>query len=358
MIIGIDAREGAKQYRAGKGEYVYQLVSQLITHQEHRFILFLDTDPPAKWQQANVKCIVYRMGALGWQLAVFWYLELCRPVDVYLSTTSLILPALVRSVPVVTAVMDFVSFLFADQHDKKAVLLERWWMRWALRYSRRLIAISENTKQDAVRLFKINPRKITVTPLAASFIEAEEPCPLPYSQIILCVGTLEPRKNLERVVAAFNQIKTELPQATLVLMGRWGWSSEGIRSATLASPFCRDIHVLTDVTDAQKKDVYRQAQVLAFPSLYEGFGLPPLEAMTLGIPVVASWTSSVPEVVGEAGILVDPLSVEAIAAAIKQVLTDQTTAQSLRDKGFKRAQLFNWQTTAAATLKVLQTIGE
>ncbi|MFH0912386.1 MAG: glycosyltransferase family 1 protein [Patescibacteria group bacterium] len=356
MIIGIDARAGAKAERAGKGEYVYQLVSHLIKDSRHQFILFLDTDLPLEWRKDNVRGVTYRVSAWLWQLLLLGYLELLRPVDVYLSTTSLILPALVRSVPVVTALMDFVSFVLPDRHEAKAVWLERMWMRPALRCSRKLIAISEYTKQDAVRLFGVSPEKITVTYLAASFSLDQQDYPLPYPKIILCVGTLEPRKNLERVVAAFNLIKPSLPDAHLVWVGRWGWQSEGIRQAVASSPFCSDIHILDNISASEKKSIYRQADVLVFPSLYEGFGLPPLEAMELGVPVVASRVSAIPEVVDEAGILIDPLSPTAIAEAIKNVLTDSQLAERLRQKGLERAKLFTWDSTAQKTLDVLQNI--
>lgn len=358
MIIGIDAREGVRKQRAGKGEYVYQLVNKLILHSEHQFILFIDDDLPLEWRLPNVKAVVIKTRVLLWQFKVFLYLELKRPVDVYFSTTSLILPALVRSVPVVTAIMDFISFIFPDQHNSKAVMLERIWMRPALRYSRKIIAISEHTKQDAIKLFGINPNKINVTHLAASFSYPKEVFPLPYSEIILCVGTLEPRKNLERVVEAFNIIKPEFSLAQLVLVGRWGWYKEKLQQAIMQSPYQKDIHILNQVTSTQKQSIYEQAEILVFPSLYEGFGLPPLEAMTVGVPVIASRISSIPEVVGDAGILVDPYNTPEIAEAMKQVLQNNSLRAELKIKGIERAKLFTWENTANQTLKILQEVGK
>jgi len=358
MIIGIDAREGIQKQRAGKGEYVYQLIDKLILHTEHQFILFLDDNIPTEWQRSNVKPVVIKTKALLWQFLMLFYLEIKRPVDVYFSTTSLILPALVRSVPVVTVVMDFVSFIFPDQHNTKAVMLEKIWMRPALRYSRKIITISEHTKQDAIRLFKINPQKITVTYLAASFVSTPEIYPLPYTNIVLCVGTLEPRKNIERIIAAFNMVKTELPETQLVLVGRWGWHKDGIGQAIRQSQYQEDIHVLDHVTANQKQSIYKQAEVLVFPSLYEGFGLPPLEAMATGIPVIASRTSSIPEVVGDASILVDPYNTKEIAEAIKEALKNNELRAELKMKGLERVKLFTWENTTNQTLKILQTVGK
>ena len=358
MVIGIDAREGAKSRRAGKGEYVYQLITALIPNTQHQLVLFLDQDPPAEWKKSNVRCLVWKISAWAWQWRVFWYLELLRPVDVYLATTSLIIPALVRSVPIVTALMDFVSFLFPDQHNLKAVVLEKIWMRPALRYSRKLIAISENTKQDAVRLFRVEPHKITVTYLAASFSQDTKTYPLPRRPIILFVGTFEPRKNLERVIAAFNQIKPLVPEALLILVGHWGWQSQAIKQAIQENPYQADIKILTDVDNSQKRSVYQQAKVLVFPSLYEGFGLPPLEAMACGVPVITSRSSSLPEVVGDAGILVDPTSVGEIADALQKILLKPELAIALGQQGQIRAAQFTWSKTALRTLKILEDVGK
>lgn len=354
MIIGIDVREGAKQHRAGKGEYVYQLVSQLILHAEHRFVLFTDTDLPSVWQQPNVEARIYQAPAMFWQLWVVGYLTFLRPVDVYFSPTSLIVPALVRRVPVVVSIMDFVSFLFPVRHNLKTVILEKLWMGLALKAAQAIVAISEQTKQDAIKLFNVNPQKITVTYLAAGLSYGkEQPYVLPAGRLILAVGTLEPRKNIERLVIAFSQIKVAIPDSKLILMGRWGWCREGIERAIAESPVKEDILIISDVKDAQKAAIYQQAAVLVFPSLYEGFGLPLLEAMALGVPVVAAQTSSIPEVVGDAALLIDPLSTVELAQAVIKILQDPELARGLKNKGRQRVQRFTWEKTANQTLQVL-----
>lgn len=354
MIIGIDVREGIEPHRAGKGEYVYQLVSRLILHNEHQFILLADAPLPTEWRRVNVTAKICSAPAWLWQLWAVGYLEFRRPVEVYFSPTSLIVPALVRHIPVVTAIMDFVSFLFPIRHNAKTVILEKLWMRPALQHSREIIAISECTKQDAIKLFNIKPENITVTYLAAGLLTGRgRPYALPPGKLILAVGTLEPRKNIERLIAAFNRLKPNIPESKLILMGRWGWQNKSIRRAIEESPFKSDIVVISDVEADQKAAVYREAAVLAFPSLYEGFGLPLLEAMTLGVPVVAARTSSIPEVVGDAALLVDPLSVDELTAALSQILQNPAVAEELKHKGQQRAQLFTWDKTATRTLQVL-----
>ncbi|MBU1083341.1 glycosyltransferase family 4 protein [Patescibacteria group bacterium] len=353
MIIGIDVREGARVERAGKGEYVYQVVSELVQHSEHRFVLFSDRDVPKQWQKDNVRTVIFKTPSFIWQFLVFLQLEFIRPVDTYFSTTSLIIPALVRSTPVVTTLFDFVSFLFPSRHQQKAVVLEKMWMKLAIRYSQHLLSISEHTKKDAIKLFKVSPDKITTTYLAASFVQEQESITINKENVILFIGTLEPRKNIVKLVEAFNKLKTEGIHASLLLVGKWGWQSDTIKQAIEQSPFKQDIQVLGYVRAAQKQSLYKQSAVLAFPSIYEGFGLPPLEAMAMGVPVVTSNISSLPEVVGDAAVLVDPNSTEEIYSAVKKILTDKSFTEQLVAKGYIQAQKFNWQKTADATLGVL-----
>lgn len=353
MIIGIDAREGLRTKRAGKGEYVYELVSRLIDNNQHSFVLFLDCQPLNEWRKPNVRFIVLRVPAGLWQLLVFLYLEFLRPVDVYFATTSLIIPALLRSIPTVTTLFDFVSFLFPESHQRKAVILEKIWMRGAISFSKKLIAISEHTKRDATKLFKVNPHKITVTHLAPSLSEGGRKVQLNGQNIILFIGTLEPRKNISRLVEAFNRLRNDNITSTLILVGSWGWQSKGIKRAINQSPFREDIQVLGYMESVDKSFIYRQAAVFAFPSLYEGFGLPPLEAMACGIPVVTSNVSSLPEVVGDAAVLVDPSNIDEIYQALKRILIDRDFADQLVIKGRAQVKKFDWQRTADQTMEVL-----
>jgi len=353
MIIGIDVREGVKHGRAGKGEYVYQLVTQLIKHADHQFVLFSDSVTPPEWQLPNVKSLVWAAPSWLWQCWAIWQLNFARRVDVYLAATSVIVPALTWGTPVVTTLFDFVSFLFPDRHKLKAVLLEKMWMRPALNRSRHLLAISNSTKNDAIKLFGVNPDKITVSYIGPAVSHEASSLPLPSGPIILFVGTLEPRKNIAQLVEAFNSLRHQGVPGSLVLVGGWGWQSEEIKAAVSSSPYAVDIKALGYVTESQKTFLYQHATVLAFPSRYEGFGMPPLEAMGLGLPVVTTKVSSLPEVVGDAAVLVSPDSVSELATALRQVLTDADLRQRLVQAGLAQSKKFNWQDTADVTLKVL-----
>jgi len=353
MIIGIDAREGAKTQRAGKGEYVFKVITELIKHSEHTFVLFLDRDLPEIWDKKNVKVVVLKYPSFIWQFLVFLHLEFLRPVDIYFSTTSVIIPALVRSVPVATTLFDFVSFIFPSRHNLKAVLLEKMWMKWAIKFSKKLFAISQNTKADAIKLFKVSAKKITITPLAPVFGPGDKKINLNYVNPILFIGTLEPRKNIVRLLEAFEQLRRDEITATLVLVGGWGWQSKEIRAAIEENPFKKDIKVLGYVKNIDKKFLYRQAKVFAFPTLYEGFGLPPLEAMACGTPVVTSNNSSLPEVVEDAAVLIDPYNSNDLHKALKKVIANKDFRYKLVEKGKKQANKFSWEATAQKTLAEL-----
>ena len=168
-------------------------------------------------------------------------------------------------------------------------------------------------------------------------------------RFFLFVGTLEPRKNLVRLIDAFTRIAPGC-EHDLVLAGRDGWKVAPIRAAAAASPQARRIHFPGFVADEDLPAVLSAAHALVWPSLYEGFGLPPLEAMACGTPVVTSNTSSLPEVVGDAALQVDPYDVDALADAMRAVATDAALRNDLADKGAHRAAQFTWDRTAQLTL--------
>lgn len=230
----------------------------------------------------------------------------------------------------------------------------------------KIIAISANTKQDIVDLIGISPDKVAVIysgvstdyqPLAqddSRLTEVKNKYQLP-DRFILFVGTIEPRKNLIGLIEAYNNLRCQYPELSavkLVLAGGNGWKFKEVYRTVKASPFKDDIKFLGYVASADKCPLYNLAEVFAFPSFYEGFGFPPLEAMACGVPVVASFASSIPEVVGEAGIFIDPYDPAQISEALAQVLLNKNLAEALSQAGIERAKNFNWQTTAKQYLEI------
>ena len=230
-----------------------------------------------------------------------------------------------------------------------------------------ILTDSEFVKQEIVELFGVAPEKICPVLLGVSsefFRRDPEECNpflaehgLAYGQYVLSVGTLEPRKNIPSLIDAYSMLPTGLQrQFPLVLVGMLGWLSSSLEARMKPLVECGVIKPLGYVPDVAMPLVYSGAAAFVFPSLYEGFGLPPLEAMACGAPVISSQTSSLPEVVGDAGILVDPEDVEAIADSLRRILEDRAFAGGLAQKGIQRAARFSWKRTAAETIGVYRRV--
>ena len=222
---------------------------------------------------------------------------------------------------------------------------------------------SEFVKQEMVELFGVAPEKIFPILLGVSpefSPRAPAECDtfladhgLAHGQYVLSVGTLEPRKNIPTLIDAYSMLPADLQQRfPLVLVGMRGWLTSGLEARMKPLVERGVIKPLGYVADEMMPLIYSGAAAFVFPSLYEGFGLPPLEAMACGTPVISSRSSSLPEVVGDAGVLVDPMNVDALAESLRRVLEDRAFAEVLAQQGIKRAAGFSWKKTAAETIAV------
>jgi len=230
-------------------------------------------------------------------------------------------------------------------------------LRRAARRADAIVAVSRATARDLARYARVDPARIHVIPLAASLPAAADPepalermkVPRPY---LLFVGTLEPRKNLVRLVRAYRRAAVRLPHS-LVLVGPVGWRSQRLhRELAVRGP---GRVLLTGRVPAEDLDaLYRGADAFCYPSLYEGFGLPVLEAMARGVPSIVADAASLPEVTGDAALRVEPRSVRGLAEAIERVLTDRDEAARLSEAGRERASLFSWAQTARMTIRVYE----
>jgi glycosyltransferase involved in cell wall biosynthesis len=283
-------------------------------------------------------------------------------IDLFHGTDHL-LPRLKRVRGVLT-VYDL-TYLLTDTHTTLNRRFLTLMMPRFLRAASAVIAISESTRRDMERHYPGSEHKTHVIygGVAARFrpapademVAVREKYRLP-PRFILAVGTIEPRKNLVRLLEAYRGLLDRGVEIGLVIAGRKGWRYEDF--------FARlsDLHLIEKVTllgpfpDADLPALYSAADVFAFPSLYEGFGLPVLEAMACGTPVVASNTSSIPEVAGGAGLLVAPHDAQALAEALERVLSDVELRAAMRGKGFAQAQRFTWERTAQATLDLYRAV--
>jgi glycosyltransferase involved in cell wall biosynthesis len=215
-----------------------------------------------------------------------------------------------------------------------------------------IIAVSRFTAQQVEQLLHVDRSRIRVVPHGAR--------PLPSSDgsvsrepVILSVGAIQRRKNIVRLVEAFEQVG---PGWKLLLAGSFGFDSEAARERIERSPRKQDIQVLGYVTDSQLEELYQRASILAFPSLDEGFGMPVLDAMARGVPVLTSNVSALPEVAGDAALLVDPTDVHAIADGLRRLAADSELRDTLIRAGLARAGEFTWEKSVAATWLVYQEL--
>lgn len=227
-----------------------------------------------------------------------------------------------------------------------------------------VVAISQNTKDDLCNCAPIDPERVFVTPLAASGLFF--PCTdaarieavrathgIPVGPYVLSLSTLEPRKNVDQTVRSFVDLVRQqgITDLSLVLVGTKGWDFEGIFAEIGHAAGLRERIVVTGyVDDVDLAAIYSGALMFVYPSLYEGFGLPPLEAMQCGVPVITSNTSSLPEVVGDAGVMVDPRDQDALTQAMYDLYCSEARRADLAVRGLERAGRFSWQACAEATL--------
>jgi len=237
--------------------------------------------------------------------------------------------------------------------------------RWNARAATGIVAVSHSTKQDLIERLGVPPERIKViyhgvsdffAPSSLQQVDAARSRYRLGARMILAVGSIHPRKNPTRLIQAFEQLAAEDDDLQLVLCGSVGWKGDQIVRRACASPFGSRIRWLGYVTDEEMPALYSAASVLAFPSLYEGFGLPALESMACGTPVVAAERAALPEICGNAAVLVDPFDSSAIASGILQILNNNELRIDLTERGFRRAKQLSWHECAQQTLAFLRSI--
>jgi len=239
----------------------------------------------------------------------------------------------------------------------------------ASRRATRVLTVSESSKRDILRFVNINPEKIDVIyngyderfaiePKEEDVVRVRERYQL-HDEFVLYAGNVKPHKNLERLIDAFHLVRNKgLDHLKLVLIGAEISKYAALRRAVHRHQLHKYVRFLGYLPEETLAVMYRLAGVFVFPSLYEGFGLPPLEAMASGTPVVTSNVSSLPEVAGDAAVLVNPYDPAAIAEGIYQVLTDEQLRRGLRQRGLARARQFSWEDSARRVREVYQQVGE
>lgn len=266
--------------------------------------------------------------------------------------------------PVVVTIHDIISILFPETIPFASRMFYSKWMPFSYRKAKQIITISKSTKRDIVRVLGIPEEKITVIPLGfdkkfetkisqTEIARVKKKYALP-DKYLLHIGTLEPRKNLDFLIDVFADVISVKGNEDLglVITGKKGWYFEGLFEKVKRYSL-EDRVVFTGYIDEEDKAaIYQGARIFTFPSLYEGFGLPPLEAMASGVPIISSDTSSMPEVVGDAGILISPYDKQKWVKEISRVNQSEKLINEMKEKNLKQVANFSWDKAAQKTLEV------
>ncbi|MDD2485280.1 MAG: glycosyltransferase family 1 protein [bacterium] len=284
-----------------------------------------------------------------------------------LHAPGFVLP-LAAMIPSVLTIFDMTFFSHSDKHEFMKQVYFKHFIPPSAKKANIVITISHSAAAEIERYLGIDERKIRVTHLAADRVfhpRAPEAVKQTLRSLgipdryILSVGTLEPRKNIPLLLSAYAELPDDLRSSyPLVLVGKEGWGRENLQHKAETLGISRHLFFTGYLTDNQLADLYAAAALFIYPSLYEGFGLPVLEAMASGIPVLTSCVSSMPEVAGKAALLVNPHDPASIATGIVTVLTDSALAERMIARGLERALQFSWEKTAAETFEAYeQAIG-
>jgi glycosyltransferase involved in cell wall biosynthesis len=358
--IAIDARAAA-EVPAGRGRYVRELLKGLAQLQsDHEFLLYAREPWAEPTLDSRFRWTTFGAPGLAWPIVAG--ARMSRAADVALACTSYAMTAPWR-IGGAAIVWDFAPF-DSNLRTPRGSLLERYTLPVAIARCNQLIAISEATRQELVQRFPRAQNKASVAHPAADALFTPEPAEDDQAVLdryalrgpfVLVTGTLEPRKNLPRLIEAFAGIEPRLRDGwTLALAGAPGWETD----ATFASvaSHAELVRTLGYVPDADLACLYRRAEVFAYVSLYEGFGIPVLEAMQSGTAVLTSSVSSMPEVGGDAARYVDPTDVTEIRRGLAELLADGELRRRCSAAGVARALRFDWASTTRRILTVLEGI--
>lgn len=373
MIIGVDASRAVRPRQTGTERYSRLLLTHLTAlpaAAAHTWRFYTDAVPdPSAWPLPDHAHWCYLPRRRLWTHRSLARAVLAEPPDV-LFIPAHVVPLVwpVRRLPPTVVTLHDLGYLsFPATHPFRGRLYLDLSTRWSAHAAARIIAISRATAQDLQRRLGVdagkvrviheapNPSPATAEGDAAGDVAAQRAAygiTRPYA---LYVGTIQPRKNLGRVIQAYEQLCTAgAATFDLVLVGQAGWLSEPIVAQARRSRWAAQIHLLGYVPDADLHALWAGARFFVFPSLYEGFGLPVLEAQAQGVPVMTATGSSLPEVAGDAAMLVDPTDVEAIAQAMLRLSRDEALRHELIEKGYANVQRFSWEKAAQETLAVLE----
>jgi glycosyltransferase involved in cell wall biosynthesis len=379
MNIGIDIRSLLEKERSGVGEYTYELLNAIFDiDKENQYYLFYNSfkepgsDFLAEWKNFSHvhfcefhwpnKLLNFCFKFLHWPKVdelMANKIKSGSKLDLFLMP-NLNFISLSNSVKKIITVHDLSFRIFQSFFSWKRRIWH--WLvnpRKLISGADKVIAVSENTKKDLINFYKIPAEKVEAIYSGVachedgSLEEVKRKYNLP-DNFVLFLGTLEPRKNIKNLIRAFEIYKiAEKNDYKLIIVGPRGWLYKKILVCAEKSSVCDDIKFINYISSEEKFAFYKLAKLFIYPSLYEGFGFPPLEAAAIGTPVIISTNSSLPEVMGGAALMVDPNNPTEIAKIMEQCLSDKNLQAALIEKGKKQAEKFDWVRCAREVLVVL-----
>src|SRR3989344_1739014 len=374
--------------RVGSGEYCFQILTELARiDKKNNYIIFLPQKPspdmPSESENWKYKVISSKLWTILGLSRIFMMNR--STIDIFFSPTHY-LPLYVGK-PSVISILDVSYLHFPNLFKKRDLYQLKIWGRYSINKASKIITISKSSKSDIIKAYNISDSKVEViypgikseirnskfetnsklemqnsthstgSGLMLSKVEASKLLKEKFGiekDFILFVGTLQPRKNLERLIEAFSLVKNK--NLDLVIVGKRGWMFEEILEAPKKYGVSGRVKFLDSVSDEELPNLYRNALCFILPSLYEGFGLPILEAMKYGCPVLASNVSSLPEAGGDAALYFDPENTGDIARSLESIIQNSELRKDLIKKGYKKVKKFSWEKSAKETLKVLEDL--
>lgn len=359
-VIGIDASRVSIGQRTGTETYTYQLLRVLARLPiEEPFRLYLNAPSPPADLPPLGRAIPMPFPRLWTHVRLSW--EMVRRPPGVLFVPAHVIPLLhPRSV---VTIHDLGYLHEPEAHPPAQRRMLDWTTRWSCGAARRVIAVSEATKRDLLDYYRVPAQRIVViphgiepmTPPADEVQSVRNAHALP-ERFVLAVGTIQPRKNLGRLAKAMSRIAQSGLPHHLLIAGKRGWLADQVEQEIERSGASARIRLLGYVATDELPALYAAADAVCFPSLYEGFGLPALEAMAAGTPLLISDRGALPEVAGNAALIVDPLDIAAIAHGLIRLLTDTDLRTRLIARGRRRVAAFTWDQTARQTLAVLRAV--
>lgn len=365
MLIGIDASKVAREDKTGTENYSANLIRALSAiDKKNRYLLYFNKIPQFfEIGQPNFSSKIIQSPRFWTQVRLAIECIISPPDILFVPAHTI--PLIRRpGLKTVVTIHDLGAEYLAEYHKFPQKIYLNWSTKFASSFATHIITDSNSTKSDLIKKFGVSPNRISTVylgvdkkvfqPRSSDEIERTRLFYGLKKKYFLYVGTIQPRKNLVRLIEAFS--KTNLKHYDLVIAGSAGWLYDDIYEAPKKFGIDNNVKFLDYVPVKDLPTLYCGALALLFPSLYEGFGLPILEAFACNCPVVTSKVTATAEVAGEAAILVDPLKVGEITRAVSRIASESDLRKKLIEKGKKRVNDFSWEKTAAETLKVFEKV--